>query len=119
VDCRVCKFPKDVDDFYIVKGFRRKDCKKCHNRTVHEYAKKRIERQKKKAVAHLGGKCQKCGYDRCLQALEFNHRDPSLKQFDISQATQAEVKWAVLVEELDKCDLLCANCHRELHYLST
>ena len=60
-----------------------------------------------------------CGYKRCIQALEFNHRDPFIKEFDISKGMQAEMKWESLVEELLKCDLVCANCHREIHYLPT
>lgn len=64
-------------------------------------------------VDYLGGKCVQCGYSRCLAALGFHHRDPSQKDFGISMLY---LKWGPEVrQELDKCDLLCANCHSEVH----
>lgn len=71
-------------------------------------------RLKERAVQYKGGKCQMCGYDRCMRALEFHHRDPSQKDFSIG-ANGTPRKWSVLKKELDKCTLLCANCHREEH----
>lgn len=59
-----------------------------------------------------GGKCIKCGYSRCLKALEFHHLDPSKKDFTISNDN---FKLASALEESKKCILLCSNCHRELH----
>lgn len=58
------------------------------------------------------GRCEKCGYDKCIKALEFHHLDPSKKDFTISN-DHFRLKDAV--EESKKCILLCANCHRELH----
>ena len=66
---------------------------------------------KKKSVIYLGGKCMKCGYDRCIRALQFHHRSPEDKQFGIAQPTTKS--WKRIKLELDKCDLLCANCHAE------
>lgn len=71
-------------------------------------------RLKERAVQYKGGKCQMCGYGRCMRALEFHHRDPSKKDFSIG-ANGTPRKWSVLKKELDKCTLLCANCHREEH----
>lgn len=65
-------------------------------------------------VRYLGGKCEACGYDRCREALEFHHRNPDEKDFEISAAT-ISMGWELIEEELDKCLLLCANCHREVH----
>lgn len=59
-----------------------------------------------------GGKCIKCGYDRCLKALEFHHIDPSQKDFTISND---HFKLLDAVEESKKCILICSNCHKELH----
>lgn len=67
-----------------------------------------------KAVDYLGGKCIKCGYFKCMAAMEFHHRDPSQKDFRISNGRS--IKWERVVKELDKCDLLCSNCHKEMHY---
>lgn len=59
-----------------------------------------------------GGKCQRCGYDKCLKALEFHHLDPQQKDFTISND---HFKLAEAIEETKKCILICSNCHRELH----
>lgn len=66
------------------------------------------------AIEYKGGKCQRCGYDHCLEALEFHHLSDSDKKFGISNKGYT-ISWEKVREELDKCDLLCANCHRELH----
>ena len=68
---------------------------------------------KRRAIEFLGGKCIKCGYDRCDRALGFHHRDPSKKDFQIGSG--APKSWSRIVKELKKCDLLCANCHLEKH----
>lgn len=73
---------------------------------------RRLER-KRELVEYKGGKCIKCGYDKCLDALEFHHRDESEKEFTISVSKNYSTD--SLKKEADKCDLLCANCHRELH----
>lgn len=70
-------------------------------------------KRKKELVDRSGGKCQKCGYDRCLRALSFHHRDPDKKSFTLNVRTVASKKWEALCDEADKCDLLCANCHME------
>ena len=71
---------------------------------------------KEKAVEYKGGKCIKCGYNNYIGALEFHHRDPKEKDFSIGQYTYS---WERVKAELDKCDLLCANCHREVHKNNT
>jgi hypothetical protein len=72
----------------------------------------RIEK-KKKCVEYKGGCCVICGYKRCLSALEFHHLNPEEKDFSISK--YVNVKFEKIKNELDKCVLLCANCHREVH----
>ena len=69
--------------------------------------------QKLKYVQYKGGKCQLCGYDKCIASLDFHHIDPSQKDF---QVTAYRKSWEIAKAELDKCVLLCANCHREVHY---
>lgn len=76
----------------------------------------KTKRQERKidAIIYKGGACQRCGYDRCPAALTFHHREPAAKEFQI--ATMFGWSWARIVQELDKCDLLCANCHAEWHW---
>ena len=66
------------------------------------------------AVAYKGGKCEKCGYDRCIEAFDFHHIDPAQKDFGISSKGYTR-SWKRVQEELDQCVMLCANCHRETH----
>jgi len=69
---------------------------------------------KRRAVDYKGGKCQGCGYDKCVEAFDFHHRDPEAKEFGISSMGHCR-SWDKMKAELDKCDLLCSNCHRERH----
>ncbi len=69
---------------------------------------------KKWALEYKGTKCSRCGYDKCIEALEFHHRDMTQKEFSISDRN-IKLEWEPIRQELDKCDLLCCNCHREIH----
>ncbi len=75
---------------------------------------KRREKIRRMTVSYKGGCCQVCGYDRCIEALEFHHLDPTQKDFGISYKGYTR-SWEKVKEEADKCILLCANCHREAH----
>jgi hypothetical protein len=77
---------------------------------------KRRKKLKQRAVDYLGGSCIHCKYNKCLDALDFHHRDERQKEFSISKGIASEYRWSRLKPELDKCDLVCANCHRELHW---
>jgi len=55
-----------------------------------------------------------CGYKKSHRALSFHHRDPALKDFGLSSKGLTR-SWEKIVKELDKCVLLCANCHAEVH----
>lgn len=65
-----------------------------------------------KIKQYLGGKCIRCGYDKCIKALEFHHIDPSKKDFTISND---QFRLLDAVEEIKKCILVCSNCHKEFH----
>lgn len=84
---------------------------KCKNK-YHVVKRRKI--LKEKSLAYKGGKCEKCGYNKCDSALEFHHLDHNKKDFGISQDGNTR-PWNQIKEELDKCVLLCANCHRETH----
>lgn len=85
-------------------------CKKCR----YEYVQARRVRVKEKALEYKGNSCCKCGYGRCKKALEFHHVDPSEKDFELSSKWHNK-SWDLIKAELDKCILVCANCHREIH----
>ena len=84
-------------------------CLECSSDYSYEYKK----RNKQKAILYKGGRCQRCDYDKCSAALHFHHVDSSTKSFNISQGIAK--KWDVIKQELDKCILLCMNCHFEEH----
>lgn len=79
--------------------------------------RKKTRALKKKAVAYKGGKCAGCGFDDLSrpEVFDFHHIDPLSKTAGISQLISNLKKWEVVRAELDKCILLCANCHRTLH----
>jgi len=75
----------------------------------------RGRKHKKLLVEHLGGKCITCGYDICPASFDFHHPIPEEKEFTIASEL-GSMTYQRLLEETEKCMLLCANCHRELHY---
>jgi hypothetical protein len=83
-------------------------CIKCDS----VWNKKYTQKLKQQCVEYKGGSCRNCGYNKYIGALDFHHIDPSEKDFSFSKK---KAKWETLKAELDKCILLCANCHREAH----
>lgn len=101
--CRVCgKVKEEV--------YHRRHCRQCWS----DYFVNRARKRKQKIVDKMGGKCKKCGYNKCIAALQLHHVDPSTKDMDFAQMTRKS--WDKIQEELEKCILLCANCHAEEHY---
>ena len=76
-------------------------------------ANERKTKRKIKMVDYLGGKCAVCGYNKCIQAMDFHHIEPEYKSFTLSGSHCR--KWKIIEEELKKCIVLCSNCHREYH----
>ena len=83
-----------------------------------EYMKAAVARRRRKikelAIEYKGGKCYVCGYDRYIGALEFHHIDPTKKEFGLGMSGLTR-SWEKTRKELDKCVIICSNCHRELH----
>lgn len=94
----------DPKKFY---GKMKSMCGKCHAKDIAT----RLRDARAKAVAYKGGKCELCGYDKYVGALEFHHKDPQQKDPTGLRAYKLERLFA----EVDKCMLLCSNCHREEH----
>jgi predicted Zn-ribbon and HTH transcriptional regulator len=87
-----------------------KEQKLLHKARVY---KKGVER-KEKLIQMAGGCCQKCGYKKNNNALCFHHINPETKLFGLSIGELISKDWEVIVNEFKKCQLLCANCHKEL-----
>lgn len=106
--CPKCKITKQLNEFYQ-SSKSSSFCKKC----ILETNKNNRQKTKRIAIDYKGGKCINCGYNKCDAALEFHHINPEEKDKDyFNQKTGFTES---LKKELDKCILLCANCHRELH----
>ena len=97
----------DSKKFY---GKKKNICGKCQNKYVTEVGRKK----KKQAVEYLGGKCKICGYNEHMCSLDFHHIDGSTKDENFS--SKRGWSWEKLKKELDKCILLCKNCHSAVHY---
>lgn len=94
--------------YIFVKSENRKRCVKCRSfRTAKRRKAVRIE-----IVRRCGGACSICGYNRCLDALEFHHIDPETKSFGLSRGRTRSVE--NMMKEAKKCILVCANYHREI-----
>lgn len=77
--------------------------------------KERALTRKLELIEKKGGKCQICGYDKNIAALEFHHLNPEEKSFQLDSRRLSNTTIERLLEEADKCILVCANCHREIH----
>ncbi len=93
-----------------------KDKRKYEDRRDYliEAVRKRRRTLRLKAITSKGGKCQVCGYSKCQEALEFHHIDEERKSFGISKKGYTR-SWDKVKAEIEKCVLICANCHREIH----
>ena len=117
IDIYLCSCGEfDPEQFVNVgKGRRSKTtCRRCHSlRTT-----KRNRDRKLQAISYKGGRCQGqgCHYTKnCPGALVFHHRDPTKK--DPQWRSMKNWSFDKIKDELDKCDLLCATCHAEIHWI--
>jgi hypothetical protein len=92
--------------------------KQEYNRKIYDQQRVKRWESKKELVVMKGGKCQCCGYDKNLAVLSFHHREPENKSFDLDGRAMSSRKKEELLKELDKCDLMCMNCHQEIHHPS-
>jgi transposase-like protein len=94
---------------YVLEGRGYYRCKQCLTDQIARHRR----RLKEMLVAEAGGGCRLCGYNRCVGALEFHHLDPMSKRLGIS-AGGLTLSAAAVRAEVDKCVLLCSNCHAEV-----
>lgn len=132
----LCDFPA-----YKNKGkqYYRSRCKKCHCKqsceynktdTKKQYYKEYYQKNKDKAYeynkvkwdkryelfyneVYVGKSCERCGFND-IRALELHHKDPNNKDFTIGSVIRTK-KWEDLMNEVAKCEILCANCHKIEH----
>jgi hypothetical protein len=91
--------------------WKRTRCNSC-TITLHR------QRMKKACVEYMDTTCIICGYDKCVAALEFHHKNPDEKEFGIAQGG-ITYSWDKIYKELKKCVMICSNCHKEIHYFNT
>lgn len=110
--CQKCNKDLPKNDFYQRTG-RKKSfhsyCKECFN----YYCCLRWYERKLRAIKLLGGKCIDCGYNKHPAALQFHHLNPEEKEFNWTKMRLK--RWDKIEKELQKCILLCANCHSIRH----
>lgn len=112
--CTKCLTGKPESEYYFrgkkTDGKLQSECKVCFNARNMD----RLAETSRWLVEQKGGSCILCGYNKCTAALEFHHIDPDEKEFQINK------RWGcsreTIQKEIDKCVLLCSNCHRETHW---
>ena len=113
--CPECRTEKPELDFYLRREkSRRQDacasyCKSCANKKTYEKQKA----LKRKCMEYMGGKCSKCEYTGHPAAFDFHHTNPAVKDVTLSGLRSSTFEKVKI--ELDKCILLCGNCHRLEH----
>lgn len=113
--CGKCKESKLHTEFYGRYETNRNNnissyCKQCSNFATAE----RQRDFKQKCLEYKGGKCIVCNYNKYIGALEFHHLDPKQKDFSLSDMSSRSFTKEIK-KELDKCILVCSNCHKEIH----
>jgi hypothetical protein len=111
--CNKCGLAKDLNEFHIrsSNNRHRNDCKKCFNKACGARVIKWRQQAKEKLVQHFGAKCLDCTYTGPPFMFDFDHRDPTQKEFGIGEGSTIR-SYSRLLIEATKCDLVCANCHR-------
>ncbi len=79
------------------------------------FVDKRRKDLKDKSLRYKGNSCKICGYGKCKEALVFHHEKTGKKDFAVSGGGYTR-SWERIKRELDKCILVCANCHAEIHH---
>jgi hypothetical protein len=114
--CKKCDTKKSINSFWKKTGTKdglNRYCIECMSAETKKWFNNNIEwfNEYKKELS-----CIKCGFNHPA-ALDFHHRDPSEKEFGISSYRQRNKEF--ILKEIEKCDVLCSNCHRIEHYNKT
>ena len=125
--CNCCNLNKPIKDFPISKGKPREKCKVC----LKEYMNNHYKKNKKSYIDYTKKRqdelikwfhnlksslfCIKCKENH-PSVLDFHHRDPKEKDFNVGDALYYYKNKNKILKEIEKCDVLCSNCHRKLHW---
>ncbi len=109
--------------FKELSGNQTKFCSRsCHNKNGNaRYQNYKLQQQramdrKLELIKMKGGKCEICGYSKNISSLCFHHTDPSQKSISLDGRSLSNHSMERILEEAEKCQLLCHNCHHELHW---
>ncbi len=123
--CSKCKISKDVEEFnfrYKARNVRHGYCRECgkiltrshYKRNKRQYLDKNlrsVQKRQKFTREMKNCPCADCGVIYPYYVMDFDHREEKTKNFLVSQTAQMSI--SALKREIDKCDVVCANCHRE------
>lgn len=110
--CTKCRQNKKPSSYYVNvnrPNGKQAECKDCQKDTN----KKHAFEKKQRMVEYKGGKCARCNGVFHPFVYDFHHIDPSTKEKSLN--SMRYLSWDRIKEELDKCEILCANCHRLTH----
>lgn len=116
--CKICFVGKPFSEFYTngktPNGSQKykPSCMKCE-----EGSRRAFVEEKRKIIKEMFGEsCAICGYSKCFAALEFHHVNPSDKENTPAKLINNFSSIERMIRELEKCIMVCANCHREIHH---
>lgn len=131
--CSTCKKSKELSEFSFKnksKNIRSKKCKECtseyskahyqkHQQIYIERAKKSKKKYAKRntenVIEYLQDKyCSRCQI-KDIEVLDFHHKDPNEKEYSVADMLTHGYSWKRIRKEIDKCEIVCANCHRKIH----
>ena len=118
--CHKCEEDRLITQFeYVYRNGKKTDrkrsvCQRCRRKGR---GTTRSINRKKRLIDLCGGRCVRCSGVFPYFVYDFHHRDDMSKDFTISAIIRT--KWDVILKEIAKCDLLCSNCHRIVHYQGT
>jgi hypothetical protein len=127
--CSKCKLEKPLEDFLWKnksKGIRQYQCRECfkeirkksYESNREYYLNKNVKKKKQNRDWYLEYKkdksCLLCGESESV-CLDFHHRDETEKYTEISKMRYSTYSLKKIIEEIDKCVILCSNCHRKVH----
>jgi len=141
-ECKKCHLFKQIEDFYktraickacVLEDYKRwaknpivraklnekqRNWRRENLEHIREYERRRSRKRINKLLETLNLKnlaCSFCGYSKCKSALEFHHKNLKDKDFGIGEAISRRMSAEEIIREMEKCVVLCSNCHRELH----